>query len=102
MGGLDVLERVRDGDDRLTSIMITGNGDVPMAIAAMKAGASDFYEKPVDADHLLSGVRSALERPRNAGKRAMWHEEAEKRIASHTTRQPQIRDQTPTRQPNKR
>src|SRR3546814_9029772 len=82
MGGLDVLERVRDGDDRLTSIMITGNGDVPMAIAAMKAGASDFYEKPVDADHLLSGVRSALERSRDAGKRAMWYEEAANRIAS--------------------
>src|SRR3546814_4997472 len=80
MGGLDVLERVRDGDDRLTSIMITGNGDVPMAIAAMKAGASDFYEKPVDADHLLSGVRSALERSRDAGKRAMWYRRP--RIAS--------------------
>jgi FixJ family two-component response regulator len=43
-------------------IFITGHGDVPMTVKAMKAGAVEFLEKPVDSDALLDAIRSALER----------------------------------------
>ena len=56
MSGLELLHRLRDGGDRMPAIMITGNSDVPMAVEAMKAGASDFIEKPIGGTELLAGV----------------------------------------------
>ena len=47
MNGLELLQRLSDAGHRLPAIMITGNSDVPMAVQAMKAGASDFIEKPI-------------------------------------------------------
>ena len=47
MSGLELLQRLSDAGHRLPAIMITGNSDVPMAVQAMKAGASDFIEKPI-------------------------------------------------------
>ena len=47
MSGLDLLQRLRDAGDRLPAIMVTGNSDVRVAVQAMKAGASDFIEKPI-------------------------------------------------------
>ena len=59
MNGLELLRRLGDAGHRLPAIMITGNSDVPMAVQAMKAGASDFIEKPVGRDELLA-ASSAL------------------------------------------
>jgi two-component system CheB/CheR fusion protein len=70
--------------------MITGNSDVPMAVRAMKEGASDFIEKPVGRGELLAAVESALERSRDSGKLQAWQEEAASHVASLTPRQRQI------------
>jgi two-component system CheB/CheR fusion protein len=60
MGGFELLERLnREGID-LPAVMITGYGDVSMAVRAMKAGAKDFIEKPVDPDELLASIDNAL------------------------------------------
>ena len=81
MSGLELLRRLRDGGDRMPAIMITGNSDVPMAVGAMKAGASDFLEKPIGGTELLVGVEKALEQSRDASKALAWRESAANQIA---------------------
>ncbi|MFZ2320221.1 MAG: sigma-54 dependent transcriptional regulator, partial [Pseudomonas sp.] len=63
MPGLDdlqLLEQLQQADPQLPVILITGHGDVPMAVQAMRAGAFDFLEKPFASDDLLASVRRAL------------------------------------------
>jgi two-component system, LuxR family, response regulator FixJ len=60
MSGLDLLKRLRELNNPIPVIIITGHGDVPLAVEAMKYGASDFLEKPFDDDILLTAVRTAL------------------------------------------
>lgn len=90
MNGLELLKRLAEVGHRLPAIMITGNSDVPMAVEAMKAGASDFIEKPVSRAELLASVERALEQSRDAGKLAAWREEAAAHLAGLTERQRQI------------
>ena len=90
MSGLELLQRLKDAGDRLPAIMITGNSDVPMAVQAMKAGASDFIEKPVGRDDLIAGVERALEQSRDMSKLFAWRETAANHIANLTARQRQI------------
>lgn len=62
MDGLEFLQRVKEKDPDLPVILITGHGDVDMAVVAMKKGAYDFLEKPVDEDVLLSSLSRAIEK----------------------------------------
>lgn len=62
MDGLELLERVCAIDADLPMILITGHGDISMAVSAMRAGAYDFIEKPFAADLLLDVVRRAMEK----------------------------------------
>jgi FixJ family two-component response regulator len=66
LNGLD-LQRLVAGDRRdMPIIFITGHGDVPMTVQAMKAGAVEFLTKPFNDDVLLTAIRAALERSRVA------------------------------------
>jgi two-component system response regulator FixJ len=60
MSGIELLRRLRALNIPLPVIVITGHGDVPLAVEAMKCGAADFLEKPFDDELLLSAVRTAL------------------------------------------
>jgi two-component system response regulator FixJ len=62
MDGLELQRRLRELDAALPVIVMTGHGDVPLAVEALKAGAIDFIEKPFDDEVLLSAIRSALVR----------------------------------------
>ena len=92
MSGLELLQRLNDGDDQLPSIMITGNSDVHMAVQAMKAGASDFIEKPIGHGELLASVARAVEHSRDTTKLSAWRQDATNHIAGLTPRQRQIMD----------
>ena len=60
MSGIELLHRLQELDVKMPVIVITGHGDVPLAVEAMKGGALDFLEKPFDDDDLIAAVRSAL------------------------------------------
>ncbi len=62
MNGIDLQVCIREMDPDLPVILITGHGDVAMAVKAMKAGAYDFLEKPVDEDALLASLARAVEK----------------------------------------
>ena len=59
--GLELQRLLNDGHIPLPVIFITGHGDIPMSVQAMRAGAADFLPKPYDKDELLAAVRRALE-----------------------------------------
>jgi two-component system response regulator FixJ len=62
MAGLELVQRLRAGGFRQPIIMITGHGDIPLAVEAMQAGVSDFIEKPFDDDILLKAIAGGLAR----------------------------------------
>lgn len=59
MNGVELLRNLKSADLRIPSIVITGHGDVPMAVEAMKAGALDFIEKPFEDELLIEAVKRA-------------------------------------------
>jgi len=61
MGGMSLLHNIKRHFPWLPVIIMTGYGDIPLAVAAMKAGAADFLEKPLDRQNLLSAVRRVLQ-----------------------------------------
>ncbi len=90
MNGLELLQRLSDDGHRMPSVMITGKADVGMAVQAMKAGASDFIEKPISREELLSCVERALEHAQDASKLVAWREAAAGHFEGLTQRQKQI------------
>jgi two-component system C4-dicarboxylate transport response regulator DctD len=60
MDGLQLLQQLQERDSELPVLLITGHGDVPLAVQAMRAGAYDFLEKPFPSEHLLESIRRAL------------------------------------------
>ena len=75
LNGLDLQKRVAADRIDMPIIFITGYGDVPMTVQAMKAGAVEFFTKPLDDDVLLSAIRHAIDRSQIA-----LREEAEMRM----------------------
>jgi FixJ family two-component response regulator len=66
LSGLDLQKRIAGERGHMPIIFITGHGDVPMTVRAMKAGAVEFLTKPFNDDVLLGAIREALERSRTA------------------------------------
>jgi two-component system CheB/CheR fusion protein len=92
MDGLELLERLKNERHLLPAVMITGHGDVTMAVRAMKAGAVDFVEKPVGYRELLAIVERALDQACDTAKASAWRETAANSIAGLTARQRQVMD----------
>ena len=87
MSGVDLLRRLKELKIGVPVIVITGHGDVALAVEAMKAGAVDFLEKPFDDDVLLASVQSALKRQDGESKRHTERLEIEGRLASLSNRE---------------
>ncbi|MGB8975443.1 MAG: sigma-54 dependent transcriptional regulator [Pseudomonas capeferrum] len=75
--GLQLLERLQKADPDLPVILLTGHGDVPMAVEAMRNGAYDFLEKPFTPQHLLGSLRRALEKRQLVLENRRLHEQAD-------------------------
>lgn len=60
LDGLELLKRLRETNKSLPIIIMTGHGDIPLAVEAMKLGAIDFIEKPFEDDRLIGAIKAAL------------------------------------------
>lgn len=87
MSGLDLLRKLRELKIDVPVIVITGHGDVPLAVEAMKVGAMDFLEKPFDDEVLLASVKSALKRQDGEMRRHSERTEIEARLAGLSKRE---------------
>jgi len=87
LSGVDLLRRLRELKLGIPVIVITGHGDVPLAVEAMKIGALDFLEKPFDDEVLLASVRSALNQLNQDQKRQAERNEIERRLAALSNRE---------------
>ena len=101
MTGLDLLKRLNDAGVKLPVIVVTGHGDVPLAVEAMKLGAADFLEKPFDEEGLLAAIRSALGRHHDDDERAARQAAVRERLASLSSRERQVLDGLVAGRPNK-
>jgi two-component system CheB/CheR fusion protein len=92
LSGLDLLRRLRADGHALATVMMTGSSDVGMAVAAMKAGAIDFLEKPIGAAELVAAVNRALDTDYDGAALAQRRATAAEHVAELTPRQHQIMD----------
>jgi two-component system response regulator FixJ len=86
---------------RLPVVVMTGHGDVPLAVEAMKLGAVDFLEKPFDDDLLLAAVRTALQNHGDDDRRSEREAAFRERLESLSVREQQVLDGLIAGQPNK-
>ena len=70
LSGLDLQKRIADAGIEIPIIFITGHGDIPMTVQAMKAGAVEFLTKPFRDQDLLDAIQQALERDRTGAQAA--------------------------------
>ncbi len=82
--GLDLQRELGDSGVRIPIIFVTGQGDIPMTVRAMKAGAVEFLTKPYRRDDLLAAVRAAIERDRTS-RQARYEADAMRRRYEHLT-----------------
>jgi len=87
INGIDLLRRLKELKISVPVIVVTGHGDVALAVEAMKVGAADFLEKPFDDDAMLAAVRSALDRQQSQGKREAKRADIESRLAALSSRE---------------
>ncbi|KSV77366.1 chemotaxis protein CheY [Sinorhizobium sp. GL2] len=101
LSGLDLIRRLVALKTTIPSIMITGHGDVPMAVEAMKAGAVDFIEKPFDDHTIVEAIRRASERLSDASSPIESAEDIRARISTLSDRERQVLTAVVAGQPNK-
>lgn len=87
MDGMQLQEVLSKRNMHLPVIFLTGHGDIPMSVQAMKAGAMDFLTKPVTRDKLLAAVRLAIQKSEIAMAENTNHQEALSRLANLTDRE---------------
>lgn len=101
LSGLDLQLKLSDGDLRLPIIFITGHGDIPMSVRAMKEGAHEFLTKPVRSQDLLDAVQQAIASDRSLRIERAELREIRTRFQSLTPREKQVLDLVVAGQLNK-
>lgn len=90
MSGLDLIRRVSTVSRAIPSIVVTGHGDIPMAVEAMKAGAVDFIEKPFEETVIVEAIRRAAGRLGNGSAGEVNAEDIKTRVESLSEREREV------------
>ena len=90
LSGLDLQKRMAEAELEIPIVFITGHGDIPMSVRAMKAGAVEFLTKPFRDQELLDAIQQALERDRNAREQRAEIEELRSRYRLLTPREREV------------
>ena len=101
MGGLDLQAQLVQQGVQLPIIFLTGHGDVPAAVRALKAGAMDFLQKPVNSQSLLDLVQQAIRRDGEARAQSAEKSEIVRRLATLTPREREVLDKMVVGKANK-
>jgi two-component system response regulator FixJ len=99
--GMELLRKLNSSARKLPVIVMTGHGDVPLAVEAMKLGALDFLEKPFDDDRLIGMIETALAQKETGSKSDALSADMAARVASLTQRERQVMQGLVTGQSNK-
>lgn len=92
LDGIDLLKRLKDSHKELPIVVMTGHGDIPLAVEAMKLGAIDFLEKPFEDERLIGTINAALNRAAGELKNEAVNAEIVARIATLSRRERQVMD----------
>lgn len=90
LDGLELQQALSTQDDVPPIIFLTGHGDIPMSVRAMKQGAADFLTKPVHDDDLLAAVHAAIEKDRVLRQASTELKEIRRRLATLTPREREV------------
>ena len=101
MTGLELVRQLNERGSTLPVIVITGHGDVPLAVEAMRAGVVDFIEKPFDDDAILAALRRALDLSRDHAEAVAERKAIAERLAKLSGRERQVLDGLVAGQANK-
>jgi two-component system response regulator FixJ len=101
MTGIELLRRLRESGNDVPVIVITGHGDIPLAVEAMKFGAADFFEKPYDDDALVSAVKGALNAQQGNAQKNAERAIVNERVATLSNRERQVLEGLVGGKPNK-
>lgn len=101
MDGLELLERLSKLGNHLPVVVMTGHGDVPLAVRSMKLGALDFIEKPLSDTLLLEAVRTMIAYEKERQERCREQQEIAARLAELTPRERDVLEKLVLGQPNK-
>jgi two-component system response regulator FixJ len=88
--GIELLTRMKAGGSKFPILIMTGHGDVPLAVAAMKQGAADFLEKPFEDERLVAMIETAIRHAEPAMKNEALTQDIAARIATLSPRERQV------------
>ena len=92
MDGIELLKRMKAGQSSFPIVIMTGHGDVPLAVEAMKLGAVDFLEKPFEDDRLIGMIEAAIRQAEPAARSEALTHDIAARIATLSPRERQVMD----------
>jgi FixJ family two-component response regulator len=101
LSGLELQQRLNEQGAQIPIIFITGHGDVPMAVTAMKSGAADFVQKPFRDQDLIDRIQKGLERDRERRAASAERDAIRARIALLTPREKEVMQRVVRGQANK-
>ena len=90
ISGLQLLDHLKKKDISLPVVLITGHGDVSMAVQAMKDGATDFIEKPFNNERLIKTIKNCLDECENINSKSEYKQEMLNKLATLTKREHEI------------
>jgi Response regulator len=90
LDGIELLKRMKAGHSTFPIVIMTGHGDVPLAVEAMKLGAVDFLEKPFEDDRLIAMIEMAIQQAEPAARSEALTQDIAARVASLSPRERQV------------